>query len=111
MSGKKKGVIQKDEYTVTEVGTLIEEFRSEFKVFGEKLQANTEKLDATYEQVGKITEQMILLETAVRNVIARIEELTKGISELVKTKADREEMQLLDKRISALENKVAVLAR
>jgi len=111
----------KDQYTVTEVGTLIEEFRGEFRVFGEKLQANTEKTDATYEQVGRVTEEIAILKVAVQNntkeitslkvtvqnITTKIDKLVESIEKLIKTKVDREEYQILEKRISTLEAKMA----
>ena len=121
----------KDNYTVTEVGTLIEEFRGEFKVFGEKLQVNTEKTDATFEQVGRQTEEITLLKVlvqkntedisslktdvsslkiAIKDIASKIDRLVESIENLIKTKVDREEFQVLEKRISTLEAKMASLA-
>jgi len=171
----------KDKYTVTEVGTLIEHFECQFKVFGEGQNAIREKLDATYEQVGKNTEEIVLLKVAVQknteeigslktdvtslktdvtsiktdvtslktdvtllktdvtsiktdvtsiktiiqkhteeiislkvivqNVTTKIDKLVESIEKLIRTKVDREEFQVLEKRISTLEAKMASLAR
>ena len=143
----------KDAYTVTEVGTLVDEFRKEFRVFGERQEGIIKKLDATYEQTGRNTEQITLLEIAVKEITSKIaalaekvdkntsaiaalaekvdknaaaiaelaekvdkntkaiEALTRSIDKLVQTKADREEILTLEKRVSALETKVSALLR
>ena len=101
----------KDEYTVTEVGTLIDQFRGEFKVFGENLTSVKEDVGTIKEQVAKNSEDAALLKTAVRSLSAKIEKLTESIERLIKTKADREELLTLEKRVSGLEAKVAALSR
>lgn len=109
---------EKNSYTPTEVGTLIEQFRSEFKVFGErqqsiieKQQSIIEKLDATYEQVGKNTQEIALIKTTLRNLkeqvsinTGKIEEnrqLIEHVLEELKLKASREEFKTLKNRVDS----------
>ena len=79
MKKPKSKIRGQDKYTVTEVGTLIEHFESQFKVFGESQQAVIKKLDATYEQVGKNTEDITILIAAVRKNSEDIASLTIAV--------------------------------
>lgn len=106
-----KKIRGKDKYTVTEVGTLIDQFRGEFKVFGENIISVKSDVKSIKEMVSDNTERITLLEITVRNVVAKIDELIKSINTLVKTKADRQEFQALEKRVSILETKVASLSQ
>ena len=97
--------------TVTEVGTLIDQLRWEFKIFGEDMISLKKDVKTTKEMVTRNTEDIVLIKVAVKNMVAKIEALTKSIDRLVKTKADREDIQALEKRISILETKVASISR
>ena len=101
---------KKDTFTVTEVGTLIEQFRGDFRVFGEDLTSVKTDVKSLKEMVAKNTERITLLEIAVRDIVNKLEALTKSIDRLVKTKADREDLQTLERRVSTLESKVASLS-
>lgn len=143
----------KESFTATEVGTLIEQFRGEFKTFGERQGSIAEKLDATYNQTARNTEDIGLikvavkgisvkldathqqvvrnteeigslkvavkgiskdveaLKAAVRDMSAKIEQLTESIDKLIKTKTDREEFQVLERRVSVIETKIESLSR
>ena len=108
----KKRARKDDKYTATEVGTLIEQIRSEFKVFGEGLKDLREKVDATHEQVIKNTEQITLLEIAIRETrgeitkingrLDRIEERLGRIEDSLKSKADQKDFQDLEKKVTSL---------
>ena len=92
---------KKDKYTVTEVGTLIEALRSEFKPILEQIPGMKERLDNVYEQVGKNTEKLGLLEIAVRR-IPGIEKKVDSILEELKSKADQKDLETLEKKVAAL---------
>lgn len=119
----------KDKFTVTEVGTLVEQLRGEFRVFGEDLitvkedvgslkvmvAGNTEKITSLETAVTSLkvmvaqnTERITALEAIVRNVVLKIDDLIKSIDNLAKTKVDNEKFISLEKRVSALETKLAV---
>lgn len=101
----------KDKFSATEVGTLVEQFRSEFKVFGEDLTTLKDDVKATKEMVGKNFERITLLEIAVRDIVNKISALTASIDRLAKTKTDREEFKALEGRVGILEAKVESLSK
>jgi len=94
----------KDGYTVTEVGTLIDGFRSEFKVFGENQKNIIKKLDATYEQVGINTERLSIVEVVVKKNSKKIGNLETAVKENTAKIGDLETaVTKLDDRITNLE--------
>ena len=111
---------KEDKFTVTEVGTLIEELRSEFRIFGEDLISVKNDVGSLKEMVAENTEKIAVLEIAARNMAtksdlailaAKIEKLIESIDKLIKTKTDREEFITLEKRVSALEARSAASSR
>jgi len=83
--------VKKDKYTVTEVGTLIEALRSEFRPLLEQIPGIKNKLDSVYEQVGRNTE--------------KIEEnrfLINRVLEQLKTKADQKDLEALEQKVASL---------
>lgn len=88
MSGMKK---QNGKFTVTEVGTLIEAMRTEFKPILEDIPHIKSKLDATFEQVGKNTEEIQINRHLINRVLAEL-----------KSKVDRKEFETLEKRVASI---------
>ena len=82
-------------YTSTQVGVILEDIKSDFKVFGEALAGVKEKGDATFEAVGKLQEDMVIVK----------DELGLIRNEL-KAKVSRDEFNLLEKRVINLEKSV-----
>jgi methyl-accepting chemotaxis protein len=82
MKNPKSKTGPKNAYTPTEVGTLIDGFKSDFKLFGEKLDSMSVKLDATYEQTARNTEKIALLEAAVQSIASDLRILTQRVDEL-----------------------------
>ena len=60
---KNKPAKDKTTMPVREVAALIEDLRSQFRIFGEKLSAVSDKLDATYEEVGRQKEEIFSIKT------------------------------------------------
>jgi septation ring formation regulator EzrA len=83
----------KDKTTMTarEVAVLVEDFRSQFRTFGEKLKSIDDKLDSTMGMVAKNTEDItwlrMLYETTKQDItkisgkLAKIEEDLRIIKE------------------------------
>jgi len=70
MAGKKKGVIQKDSYTATEVGTLIHGFSVRLKLYINQLEIMNKKLDAMYKRLYRSNERINLTVGALENKVA-----------------------------------------
>jgi len=96
--------VKKDKYTVTEVGTLIEALRSEFKPVVEAIPDMQAKLKSISEQVGmnaeKIEENRFLI---MRNLehITKNTGLIDRILEERKSKVDRQDFEVLEKKVAA----------
>ena len=84
----------RDQYTV-----VLEDLRSQFKVFGEGLQAVRKKGDETFEAVGELKEDVAVLKEDMQEVK---EELHLIRNEL-KEKVSRDEFLALEHRVSRLE--------
>ncbi len=98
----------KNAYTPTEVGTLIDGFKGEFKIFGEKLDSMSGKLDATYEQTSINTEKISLLEIAVQSIAADLKALTNKVGALTADlKALTDKVGALTADLKALVDKVS----
>jgi len=122
----KKGPKKADKFSVTEVGTLIESMRREFRPILEDIPSIKAKLDSTYEQVGKNTEGIEFLRLLVtkntkeirlnRDLITKNTEgihlikyslnkhgeLLNRILEELKSKVDRKDFELLEKKVATL---------
>lgn len=78
---KKENPNDKTTMTVREVAVLIEDLRSQFRVFGEDLTAIKNKLNAVSEQVGRQEESIFVIRTDINIIkrdIAEIKETLKG---------------------------------
>jgi hypothetical protein len=88
-----------------EVGALGEALRSEFKPFLKVIPDMKEKLDGTFEQVCAHSEDLAVLKIAVKNNAGRIEVnrvLISRVLEELKSKIDREEFDVLEKKVASL---------
>jgi archaellum component FlaC len=129
---RKTGAKPKDKsnggFTSSQVGTLLERLESKFNIFGERQEGIIEKIDATHEQVGRnaqdiavlkvavkgikedvavLKEDVAVLKETVKSMAAKIEALTESIDKLIKTKAEQQDFQALEKRVAALEAKAS----
>lgn len=91
----------KSEFTATEVGVLIEDLKSQFRVFGDKLKGLEDKLDSTMGMVAKNREDITMLNI---NVSVIKDELTKINGKLAKIEEDIRIIKAdFGKRLSRLE--------
>ena len=77
----KKRVNKNDKFTVTEVGTLIEAMRREFKPILEDIPSIKTKLDSVFEQVGKNTEDTQLIKHILSNHGEEIKSIKHTLNE------------------------------
>ena len=92
---------------------LLEDMNSNMKAFGEVLSGVKEKGDATFEQVGRITERLDSVETRLDSMEIKLDDLIKSVS-LIKeeigvlkislsVKADKEKLATLEFKIVRIE--------
>ena len=70
----------KDNFSPREVAVIIENFQSQFRTFGEGMDAMRAKLNSTFDHVGRLTEDMFVVKTDIRimkNDIAEIKVLLR----------------------------------
>jgi len=87
----KKPTKKDDKFSPTEVGALIEALRSEIKPVLEAIPDMQKKLDSIFEQVGKNTEKLVVLEIAVKRIL-----------EELKSKLNRSDFEILEKKVASL---------
>lgn len=96
---------RQDKFSSAEVGALIESLRSEIKPVLEAIPDMQSKLDGIFEQIGKNTEQLAVLETVVKSHTEKTEInrqlITRVLVEL-KTKVDRKDFETLEKKVASL---------
>ncbi|MEK7066985.1 MAG: hypothetical protein AAB949_01260 [Patescibacteria group bacterium] len=116
-----------DKTTQDYVAILLEDLKSDFKIFGESLTAVREKGDATFEAVGRLQEDVDILKTDVAVLKTDVAELKTDVSILktdvgvlksdmqnvkeelhlirneLKEKVGREEFVFLETRVTQLE--------
>ncbi len=110
-----KSAEDRDQYTV-----VLEDLRSQFKVFGEGLDAVRKKGDETFEAVGELKEDVAILKEDMRDVKQDVSQLKVEVSELkedmlevkeelhlirneLKEKVSRDEFLALEHRVARLE--------
>ena len=86
-----KRMKKEDKFSSTEVGALIESLKSEIKPVLEAIPDMQNKLDSIFEQVGKNTEKLGILEIAVKRVL-----------EELKSKINRNDFEILEKKVASL---------
>lgn len=77
MQEQKINKIEKDHIAI-----LLEDLRSDFKIFGESLTAVREKGDATFEAVGRLQEDMQIVKTDVAELKTDVSVLKTDVAEL-----------------------------
>lgn len=87
----KKPTKKDDKFSQTEVGVLIEALRSEIKPVLEAIPDMQNKLDSIFEQVGKNTDKLGILEIAVKRIL-----------EELKSKVNRSDFEILEKKVASL---------
>ena len=108
----KKQTKKNDKFTVTEVGTLIDAMRRDFKPILEDIPSIKAKLDSVFEQVGKNTEDIQLIKhilsshteeiKSIKGTLKEHSGILSHILEELKSKVSRSEFELLEKKVSSL---------
>ena len=88
-----KRIKKEDKFSSTEVGALIEALRSEIQPVLKAIPGMQNKLDSIFEQVGKNTEKLGILEIAVKRIL-----------EELKSKVNRSDFEILEKKVASLTN-------
>ena len=101
---------KKDDPAYDYVGVLLEAVQSDFKIFGEGLEFVKQKVETTFEELGRFKEETAENFTRVDERLDRIEAEVRSIKnelqELKHTltnKADVEKFQELEKRVMKIE--------
>lgn len=81
------------------VAVLLEDLRSQFRIFGESLEFVRKKGEATFDAVGELQEQVSGLALEIRLIKAELAEIKK----LLMHKVDIERLEALEKRVAELE--------
>ena len=100
-----KRVKKENKFRATEVGALIEALRSEIKPVLEAIPDIQKKSDSIFEQVCINTENFTVLKTAVKNNDAKIEinrVLIIRVLEELRSKVDRKDFDILEKKVASL---------
>jgi predicted nucleic acid-binding Zn-ribbon protein len=96
---------KEDKFSSTEVGALIESLRSEIRPVLEAIPGIQNKLDSIFEQVGKNTEKLGVLETVIKSHTEKIDlnqKLIERVLEELKSKVDRKDFEILEKKVISL---------
>ncbi len=108
----KKQAKKDNKFSPTEVGALIEDLRSQFKVFGEGLKDLREKVDTLAGKVDTLTgivnheakkSDLSRIDIAnLKNAVNRIEEQMRLIRDNLASKADHKDFEILEKKVASL---------
>ena len=82
---------KKDKFSVTEIGVLIDSLRSEIKPILEDIPEIKKKLAGVFEQVGRNPEKIEINRLLITRVL-----------EELKSKVDRKDFEILEKKVNAL---------
>ena len=94
-------------FSLTEVGALIEDLRSQFKAFGEGLNGIREKVDTLTGIVNHEAKKSDLSRIDIanlKNAVNRIEEEIRLIRDNLASKADRKDFETLEKKVASRTN-------
>ncbi|TSC53747.1 MAG: hypothetical protein LiPW39_79 [Parcubacteria group bacterium LiPW_39] len=94
---------KKKNYSGNEVGTILEEIKSDFKIFGESLSDVEKKGDATFEAVGKLQEDVTTLKDDVSTLKDDVSTLKDDVSTL------KDDVSTLKDDVSTLKDDVSTL--
>lgn len=95
-----------DEHAYFQVGALIEDLHSNFKVFGENLSSVTEKVDGIAHELGMVKEDISVIKMDVKEIKAEIKSIKNEIQKLKLTLTQKAELEFLldlEKRVLKLE--------
>jgi methyl-accepting chemotaxis protein len=90
-----------------EFTVILEDIKSNFRVFGEKLQSMDEKFDTVSEQVAKNTEGIVEINQKLDHVSERTDKNAEDTSEIKQNIISKKDHRFLEKRITLLEKKVS----
>jgi len=96
MALTKSDLEQIDRKLKRHTGVLYEKFRDDIKVIAEGWKAVSEKVDATFELTGEMKEDIEIIKSDIA-----------FIKQELRSKADREDLDALEKRVILLEKKVS----
>jgi len=96
MVKKKKSI---KTYTGTEIGIILEDIKSDFRVFGEALAGVKEGVAVLKEDVAVLKTDVSILKSDMKEVKTDIKEI-RGI---LKEKADKKDVVRLEARVTVLE--------
>ena len=94
---KLKKLVSNDSFTANEVGVLVENLQSQFRIFGEDLSTIKEKVDIIFEEQGKQKEDIFIIKADVRIIKCDITILKSYVAEI------KENLKDDSKRITRLE--------
>ena len=101
---KKENPKDKTTMTTREVAVLIEEFRSQFRTFGENLSVVKDKLDALYEDVSKQKEDIFVIKADVNLLKSDNKSIKADIAVMKRDLAEiKELLKSHDSRVTHLE--------
>jgi methyl-accepting chemotaxis protein len=96
----------------TEVGALLEAIKAEIRPILEDIPSIKAKLDSTFEQVGKNTETLSFVGMQIKSLQEKVGENTKEIRlnrdlinrvlEELKSKVERKDFELLEKKVASI---------
>ena len=94
---------KKKNYSGNEVGTILEEIKSDFKIFGESLSDVEKKGDATFEAVGKLQEDVTTLKDDVSTLKDDVSTLKDDVSTL------KDDVSTLKDDVSTLKDDMGIV--
>ena len=92
----KKPAKSNNTFTAAQVGTLVEEFRSEFRIFGEELKAVKDKTNMTFEELGLQKESIWIIRVDIAVLKADVAVLKTDMKEI------KDMLSIHDKRLVRL---------
>ena len=100
----------KDKTTMTarEVAVLVEDFRSQFRIFGEDLSTVKQRVETIFEEQGRIKEAIFIIKADINVIKSDIKEIKARLDRIEgDVKVIKEDLKVSDRRISRLEETAA----
>lgn len=108
MKEKRKNIIPKSSFTSTQVGVLIEDFQSQFKVFGEKLVSMQDQLNTVIVNQGHMWEDIARINQRLNSIEQRLDTIEQRLAVLEQEVLEiKQEILRLKKEIIGNESKAA----